>query len=94
MVDLHVMLAHVRWRSAAREGCLRREWTDIALFRLMQFWGTHRGNAQSELVSARLRETFYYPRGLGRPAAATTSGTPATRQRIDYTEADESRLDV
>jgi rhamnosyltransferase len=36
----------------------------ILWFRWMQFWGTYQGYRQSGPLTTRLRQTFYYPRGL------------------------------
>jgi glycosyltransferase involved in cell wall biosynthesis len=45
---------------------LRNAW-EILWFRWMQFWGTYRGFAHAGALTSQLKETFYYPRGLGRP---------------------------
>jgi rhamnosyltransferase len=46
----------------------------IFWFRLMQFWGTYQGYRHSGPLTARLRETFYYPRERlkGKPAERST----------------------
>ena len=50
---------------ASREGALRDHWRSVFWFRFMQFWGTYRGYRQAaQPLTARLRQTFYYPRGL------------------------------
>ena len=36
----------------------------IFWFRLMQFWGTFQGYQYAGPITAKLRQTFYYPRGL------------------------------
>ncbi|MBS1249802.1 MAG: putative glycosyltransferase EpsH [Chloroflexi bacterium] len=36
----------------------------IFWFRLMQFWGTYKGYQHAGPITARLRQTFYYPRNL------------------------------
>lgn len=54
----------------------------IPLFRLMQFWGTYQGFAESGLVNSQLRQTFYYPRGLSRPKPSTVDNKH--RPLIDY----------
>jgi rhamnosyltransferase len=54
----------------------------IPMFRLMQFWGTYRGSAQFRPLDNKLRQTFYYPRGLERQdhhAPTLSNGSP-----IDY----------
>jgi glycosyltransferase involved in cell wall biosynthesis len=67
---------------AAREGVLRQNFSDILMFRLMQFWGTYRGFALQGPVSSQIKQTFYYPGGW-KPARSD-----AQRQRtahlIDY----------
>ncbi len=67
---------------AWHDQCLVRNLWSIPLFRLMQFWGTYQGFAQSGLVNSQLRHTFYYPRGLSRPSPSSldTQHRPA----IDY----------
>ncbi len=50
---------------AAREGLLWASWPSILWFRTLQFWGTYRGYRQAHHpLTAPLRQTFYYPRGL------------------------------
>lgn len=43
---------------------LLKNFSRIVSFRLMQFWGTYRGFAQSTSVTEQLRGRFYYPNGL------------------------------
>ena len=47
---------------AARERVLAKNLTSIFWFRAMQFHGTRAGYRESGLVTAQLRETFYYAR--------------------------------
>lgn len=47
---------------AARERVLLASLPAIFWFRWMQFWGTYQGYRHPGPVTARLRETFYYPR--------------------------------
>lgn len=54
----------------------------IAMFRLMQFWGTYQGYAQSQLLNSQLRQTFYYPRSLSR--ADNSTNLDYNRPKIDY----------
>jgi rhamnosyltransferase len=54
----------------------------IFTFRLMQFWGTYRGYHLRGAVSSHLRQTFYYPRGLARPAHNAEASS--NRRMIDY----------
>ena len=35
---------------------------EIALFRLMQYWGSYRGNHEHRKLSERLREEYFYPK--------------------------------
>ena len=51
---------------AHHDHSLRKNLLLIPLFRLMQFWGTYRGSVQSRPLDNKLRQTFYYPRGLKR----------------------------
>jgi len=51
---------------ACHDGVLSSSLVDIIRFRLMQFWGTWRGYARHGTVTQRLKETFYYPKGLTR----------------------------
>ena len=68
---------------AWRDRCLWSNLTAIPLFRLMQFWGTYRGFQQQPNLSARLKQTFYYP-SLQRSTASPTA--QAARQPVDYSE--------
>lgn len=54
----------------------------IALFRLMQFWGTYRGFVQQGGMTHQLKQTFYYPGRLSLAQARQTS--EKSRQKIDY----------
>ncbi len=69
-------------RQAKRERVLLQHFSDIALFRLMQFWGTFRGFSHHGPVSTNLRQTFYYP---GRTARVPPVAGPVRNgRRIDY----------
>jgi glycosyltransferase involved in cell wall biosynthesis len=57
------------WIAAARQGRLLRNLLDIPRFRLMQFLGTWRGYRE-ELVTAELKQRFYYPAAPSTPPAA------------------------
>jgi rhamnosyltransferase len=59
---------------AARQRALLSSLGSIGWFRLMQFWGTYQGFRQSGPLNWRLRQTFYYPRGM------RSSSTPLPRQ--------------
>jgi len=67
---------------ALRGGEFFKRWLEILNFRLMQFWGTYRGFAQSSPVTSRLKQTFYYSNTVSRkPAESLSSGNG---QRVDY----------
>ena len=42
-----------------------RHLRSIFWFRLMQFWGTYQGYRQTGPLTWQLRQTFYYPQGIG-----------------------------
>jgi glycosyltransferase involved in cell wall biosynthesis len=67
---------------AARDRVLLGNVTSILVFRCMQFMGTYRGYRFRGPVSNRLRQTFYYPRGLTRGQGETDP--THTRRMIDY----------
>lgn len=50
---------------AALSGALKDNFASIFWFRWMQFWGTYQGYRQSGPLTWQLRQTFYYPRGMG-----------------------------
>ena len=52
------------WHHAFRDGLLRRTFTEILVFRLMQFLGTYRGFSGTAPVTMELKQRFYYPDGL------------------------------
>ena len=60
-------ILHDLWR-AYRQKVFWRNFTGIIRFRLAQFWGTYQGYRQGGPLNWRLRQTFYYPRGIGTPA--------------------------
>ena len=50
---------------AARDRVLLANWQSIFWFRTLQFWGTYKGYRQAtQPLTAPLRQTFYYPRGM------------------------------
>jgi len=49
------------YTHALRDSAPKREWLAILRFRLIQFWGTHRGFARRTPVTSQLKRTFYYP---------------------------------
>jgi len=48
--------------QAARERVLFREAREIVVFRLMQFWGTYRGNHEHRRLSRAMKERYFYPK--------------------------------
>lgn len=46
------------------QGASFKEIYSIFWFRILQFWGTYRGYRNPGIVTPRLREVFYYPRGM------------------------------
>ena len=50
------------------DGELKSQFTNILLFRLMQFWGAYKGMRQTREVSGELKQRLYYPAGLQRYA--------------------------
>ena len=57
----------------------------VLWFRWMQFWGTYQGYRQSGPLTWQLRQTFYYPRGIG----VTTQGRPRDMEPIRYNDLEE-----
>ena len=55
-------------------------WHEIAWYRWMQFWGTYRGFGHRGPLTAELKRTFYYPRGLAESAADSARAV----EPIDY----------
>jgi len=49
-------------RHALQQRQFGRAWTSLLWYRLMQFWGTHRGFVHRGPLSPELKRTFYYPR--------------------------------
>jgi glycosyltransferase involved in cell wall biosynthesis len=68
---------------AKHDHALRKNWYDIFIFRLTQFWGTYRGYTQRGPITAELRQTFYYPGGL--TYAHYQTDPSRIRSRIEYT---------
>lgn len=68
--------------KALKEHVLCRNLKSIILYRYMQFWGTHRGFTQRDIVSRKLRQTFYYPNNLKQ--SINTKIENERRGRIDY----------
>lgn len=49
------------WSAALVDRKLSREWLNICKFRLMQFYGTYRGNHEHRHLSRRMKEQYFYP---------------------------------
>jgi len=72
---------------AARQKQLSVSWSSILWFRWMQFWGTYQGYRRSGPLTWQLRQTFYYPHGIGAvPRTASRQVEP-----IRYNDATEDR---
>ncbi len=73
---------------AYRDGKLSDNALQIALFRLMQFWGTYRGFLHRDPVSDSLRQRFYYPNGLNglEHGQALSQDNPQRVDCIEYPE--------
>lgn len=67
---------------AAQQRVVRNSLGSILWFRFMQFWGTYQGFRQSGPLTWRLRQTFYYPRGL----SPTSAPIPRPVEPIQYNE--------
>jgi hypothetical protein len=48
--------------AALDERCLARKAGEIFMFRLMQYWGTYRGNHEHRKLSRHVKEIYFYPR--------------------------------
>lgn len=71
------------YRQALHDGAFRRNIFSIFGFRLMQFWGTFRGFAQSGPVTNQLKQTFYYPNSQTNPPESSASTNDSSR-RVEY----------
>jgi glycosyltransferase involved in cell wall biosynthesis len=49
------------FQQAFRGGVLTKHAADIVLFRLMQFWGSFRGNHEHRRLSREMKEKYFYP---------------------------------
>lgn len=49
------------WSAALAERRLSRSWFDICKYRLMQFYGTYRGNHEHRHLSRRMKEQYFFP---------------------------------
>ncbi|MBW4549828.1 MAG: glycosyltransferase family 2 protein [Aphanocapsa sp. GSE-SYN-MK-11-07L] len=50
--------------NAMREKIFFHKFTEIFMFRLMQFWGSYYGNHEHRKLSTQLKEIYFYPRKL------------------------------
>jgi glycosyltransferase involved in cell wall biosynthesis len=80
LIRLYATNVFSDFRNAIAEGAFGDSLWEILWFRWMQFWGTYRGFAISGPLTAKLKETFYYPRGLERPKLETRRDV----EPIDY----------
>ncbi len=55
-------------RQALRSQIFLQQYSNIIIFRFMQFWGTYRGFARRRSLSKQLRHTLYYPESKKRTA--------------------------
>lgn len=53
--------------AARRAGLMPGKAGEIALFRLMQYWGTWRGNHEHRKLSASRKHNYFYPKDLEKP---------------------------
>jgi len=67
---------------AAQSHVFLRSLAGILWFRWMQFWGTYQGYRRSGPLTWQLRQTFYYPRGVG----VATQEKPRSAEPIQYSE--------
>ncbi|MBK5910299.1 glycosyl transferase family 2 [Rhodothalassium salexigens] len=50
------------WAQAVQDRVFWHTAGEVVLFRLMQYWGTYRGNNEHRKLSARRRDAYFYPR--------------------------------
>lgn len=48
--------------AALKERQFWRRISEIVVFRLMQYWGSYRGNHEYKKLSSQLREKYFYPK--------------------------------
>jgi rhamnosyltransferase len=53
-------------RSAWRNKQLRRSWSGIVQYRVMQYWGSYRGNHEHRKLSHQQKDIYFYPSTPGR----------------------------
>jgi glycosyltransferase involved in cell wall biosynthesis len=76
------------FRQALRSDIFLQQYSNIIIYRLMQFWGTYRGFARRQSLSKQLRHTLYYPESKKR----TTSyhDNLESDRRIVYSDSSHS----
>ncbi len=74
---------------AIRDRMLLSNLVGIAMFRLMQYWGTYRGFRSRSQVADDLKRRFFYPRSPIRKAPPAAG--LARRRKIDYSRLDSRR---
>jgi hypothetical protein len=52
--------------SALQQKNLSSKLGEIFMFRLMQFWGSYRGNHEHRKISAQMKEMYFYPRNISK----------------------------
>lgn len=67
------------WAQAVRDRVFLRCAGEIVLFRLMQYWGTYRGNNDHRKISRQRKEAYFYPR---HKAVHTLSESKASPKRL------------
>ena len=48
--------------SAAQEKMFLNKFVEIVMFRMMQYWGTYRGNHEHRELSRKMKEEYFYPK--------------------------------
>lgn len=49
------------WRSALRNGQFMASWQGIIQYRVMQYWGSYRGNHEHRILSRQRKDKYFYP---------------------------------
>lgn len=50
--------------AALAQKKLLRKFPEISMFRLMQYWGTYKGNQEVRKISAKMKYQYFYPKDL------------------------------
>ena len=64
LLDSFRYFTHGVWHdvvAAQKEGLLRSSMIEILMFRLMQYWGSYKGNHDHRLLSKQNKEKYFYP---------------------------------